>query len=157
MQDTIVSHVGICTQDINRSIAFYRGALGFTEVSKTAVGPEIGPLIEIDSPQLYLRSHFLEREHFRLELMQFDHPPAEGNDSPDAFNTLGLTHLAIRVEDIEQTAELAEKFGGRVLSHTEVSEESLGVKLIYILDPDGVRIELMKVPGDPRVAPGEPV
>lgn len=157
MTQTIVSHVGICTRDVAKSIRFYCGALGFTEVSKTAVGPEIGPLIEIDSAELHLRSHFLECEQFRLELMQFDHPAVEGNDDPGSFNKLGLTHLAIRVAQIEEILARVKEFGGRVLTHTEVGDDAMGVKLIYVLDPDGVRIELMKVPGDPRLAPGEPV
>jgi len=153
----IVSHVGICTTDVDSSIRFYTEVLAFTEVSRTSVGPEVGPLIEIESDKLLLRSHFLERESFRLELMQFDHPDTLGDDKHGPFNTIGLTHMAIRVDDIDATLKRVEKFGGKVLAHTEVGESSMNVKLIYVLDPNGVRIELMQLPGDPMLAPGEPV
>ncbi len=153
----IVSHVGICTDDLESSIRFYTQALAFIEVAKTTVGPEIGPLIEIEASELQLQSHFLERESFRLELMQFGHPAALGVKDPAAFNTIGLTHLAIRVDDIDATLQKVQEFGGRIMAHTEVGDSSINVKLIYVLDPNGVRIELMQIPGDPRLAPGEPV
>lgn len=151
------SHLGVCVNNLERSIDFYREVLGFVEVSKAAVGPEIGPLIEMDCPELQLRSHFLERDSMRIELMEFDSPRALGNEGRNPFNRLGLTHLAVRVSDINGAIENVAKFGGTVLQHTRVGQADMGVELIYILDPDGVRIELIQLPGDPSQAPGEPV
>lgn len=151
------SHVGICVRNLKNAIAFYREVLGFVEVSKTSVGAEVGPLVEIDAPDLRLHSHFLERDHMRLELMEFEAPEPRGTGERGPFNHLGLTHLAIRVTEIGDILDKVLDYGGSVLEHTLVGQEDMGVELIYILDPDGVRIELIRLPGDPTMAPGEPV
>ena len=151
------SHLGMCVSNVHRSIAFYREVLGFVEVTKTSVGAEIGPLIEMDSVDLKLRSHFLERDSIRLELMEFDSPKPLGDGERKPFNTLGLTHLAIRVSDIDPILAQVADHAGTVLEHTRVGQADIGVGLIYVLDPDGVRIELIQMPGDPAKAPGEPV
>ncbi|CAA0114432.1 Catechol-2,3-dioxygenase [Halioglobus japonicus] len=151
------SHLGICVSSLDRSIAFYTQVLGFVEVSRTAVGAEVGPLIEMDAPEIQLRSHFLERDHMRLELMEFDAPPPSGTGERGDFNRLGLTHLAVRVSDVGEALAKVTEYHGVVLEHTRVGQADMGVELIYITDPDGVRIELIQLPGDPSVAPGEPV
>lgn len=151
------SHLGICVTSLHRSIAFYREVLGFVEVSKTAVGAEIGPLIELHSADLQLRSHFMERDSMRIELMEFDAPRPLGDGERSPFNTLGLTHLAIRVAATGPVLASVAQHGGTVLEQTRVGQADIGVELIYILDPDGVRIELIQLPGDPMQAPGEPV
>lgn len=151
------SHLGICVSSLDRSIAFYTQVLGFVEVSRTSVGAEIGPLIELDSEDIQLRSHFLERDHMRLELMEFDAPAPSGNGERGAFNRLGLTHLAVRVSSTGDVLGKVAEYHGAVLEHTRVGQADIGVELIYVTDPDGVRIELIQLPGDPSLAPGEPV
>lgn len=151
------SHLGMCVSSLDRSIAFYREVLGFIEVSKTIVGPEIGPLIEMDEQDLQLHSHFLERDNMRLELMEFSAPRPTGDSERGPFNRLGLTHLAVRVSELGDILDKVPEYGGKVLDHTLVGQKDIGVELIYVTDPDGVRIELIKLPGDPALAPGEPV
>ncbi len=151
------SHLGICVSSLERSIAFYTRVLGFVEVSSTAVGAEVGPLIEVEAPEIRLRSHFLERDRMRIELMEFDAPPPLGNGDRGDFNRLGLTHLALRVSHLDEALARVAEWHGEVLEHTRVGQAGMGVELIYITDPDGVRIELIQLPGDPSMAPGEPV
>lgn len=151
------SHLGICVSSLDRSISFYTQVLGFVEVSRAIVGPEVGPLIEMDEADLQLRSHFLERDHMRIELMEFDAPQPSGDGQRGAFNRLGLTHLAVRVSSVAEALELVPQYHGVILENTRVGQADMGVELIYITDPDGVRIELIQLPGDPSVAPGEPV
>lgn len=151
------SHLGICVTNVDRSIRFYTEVLGFVEVSRTAVGAEVGPLIEVESSELRLRSHFLERDSMRIELMEFDEPKPIGTGARGAFNTLGLTHLAIRVSDVASVLPGVRRHGGTLLEQTRVGRADMGVELIYVLDPDGVRIELIQLPGDPTQAPGERV
>ena len=138
-------------------LLFYTQVLGFVEVSRTLVGAEIGPLIELDADDIQLRSHFLERDHMRLELMEFDAPAAVGNGERGGFNKLGLTHLAVRVSATNEALARVTEYHGVVLEHTRVGQADMGVELIYVTDPDGVRIELIQLPGDPSMAPGEPV
>lgn len=151
------SHLGICVTDLDCSIGFYREVFGFTEVSKTAVGAEVGRLIELDYAELQLRSHFMERDGLRIELMQFDAPKPLGDRERGCFNTLGMTHLAFRVAGLYPVIASVIAHGGTVLEQTRVGQADIGVELIYVLDPDGNRIELILLPGDPTQAPGDPV
>jgi len=61
---------------------------------------------------------------------------------------LGLTHLCLRVDDPEPVLAAAERFGGAAHRHTTTELPGMGVdggpvRLVYLTDPDGVRIELM--------------
>lgn len=151
------SHVGICVSDLPRSRRFYRDGLGFAEMSQVTVGAEVGALIEVESDALTLQSVFLERDGSRIELMEFADPGPEGDGERGRFNTLGLTHMAFRTDDLAALTETIREHGGIVLDHTRVGQADMGVELIYVLDPDGVRIELIQLPGDPTVVPGEPI
>lgn len=151
------SHVGVCTSDLERSRRFYREVLGFVERSTVTVGAEVGQLIEIDSPSFTLRSVFLERDGFRIELMEMVDPGPVGSGERRPFNTCGLTHFAVRVDEIEPVIAQVQALGGTVLDNTRVGDPSIGVELMYVLDPDGVRVELIRLPGDPTQTPGEPI
>jgi lactoylglutathione lyase len=65
------------------------------------------------------------------------------------MNELGLTHLSLRVDDVEATATTVEALGGTVVRTTRTSIP-LGhttLEFVYCTDPDGVRIELMDLGG----------
>jgi predicted enzyme related to lactoylglutathione lyase len=57
--------------------------------------------------------------------------------------------LSIRVDDVEAVAETVERLGGTVVVETRTTFEMAGTTLdfVYCTDPDGVRIELMNIPG----------
>ena len=65
------------------------------------------------------------------------------------MNQLGLTHLSIRVDDIDATAAAIESLGGSVVRSTRTALPFGDVTLdfVYCTDPDGVRIELMDLGG----------
>jgi lactoylglutathione lyase len=65
------------------------------------------------------------------------------------MNELGLTHLSIRVDDVSAVAATLEALGGTVVSGTRTTFDLPGAPLdfVYCTDPDGVRIELMQLPG----------
>ena len=65
------------------------------------------------------------------------------------MNRTGLTHLALRVDDVDAVATTVEEFGGAVVEGTRTLLDVDGVRLdfVYCTDPDGVRIELMALGG----------
>jgi catechol 2,3-dioxygenase-like lactoylglutathione lyase family enzyme len=64
------------------------------------------------------------------------------------MNQLGLTHLSLRVDDLDaQLARLVEA-GVEVLEPTRIDLPEAGVKAVFVSDPDGTRIELVQQPGD---------
>lgn len=138
------SHIGICVSDLERSLRFYTEGLGFEPTQLHQVGPEFGRLMEIDGVQV--RSQFLRRDHVSIELLFYDAPGHVGPAERRPVNQLGLTHLNFRVEDVVAVAARLQELGGTVLEHTRTTF-SPEMDFVYCTDPDGTRIELMKLPG----------
>ncbi|HEY7917703.1 MAG TPA: VOC family protein [Acidimicrobiales bacterium] len=141
------SHFGICVSDLERSLRFYRDGLGFKLVASHRVGEEFGALMEIDG--VSLESRMLSRDGVTLELLGFESPGHTGDGRRRPMNRLGLTHLSLRVDDVEALASTIEDLGGAVVrdSRTTFGDDGVRMEFLYCTDPDGVRIELMDLPG----------
>jgi glyoxylase I family protein len=143
------SHLGICVSDLERSLRFYCQGLGFEPVEAYTVGTEFGRLMEIEG-SIVLQSSFITRDGVRLELLCFDQPGFQGRAARRPMNQLGLTHLSVRVADVDAAAARIRELGGTVLDHTRTrldNPEGSSSDFVYCTDPDGVRIELMRLPG----------
>ena len=141
------SHVGVCCSDLERSTRFYVDVLGFTELFTMEMGDEVAATME-QPPGIRFESRMLRRGDVRLELLHWLAPEADGEQSKRPMTKLGMTHLCFRVDDIDDLVAVAEQAGGQVHRHTlsELPGAGVGgqsVKLLYLTDPDGVRIECM--------------
>jgi lactoylglutathione lyase len=144
------SHVGVCYSDLERSTRFYKDVLGFTELFTMEMGNEVAATMEVEGG-IRFESRMLRRGDVRLELLHWLEPEADGDQSKRPMTKFGMTHLCFRVDDvadIDDLVEAAEKAGGQVHRHTlsELPGAGVGgqsVKLLYLTDPDGVRIECM--------------
>ncbi len=141
------SHFGICVSDLDRSLRFYCEGLGFEQVASHQVGSEFAVLMEVEGVQL--ESRMLTRDGVTLELLGFVSPIATGDGTRRPMNQLGLTHLSLRVDDVEAVAATVETFGGSVVRGTRTTFDlgEVSLDFLYCTDPDGVRIELMDLPG----------
>jgi catechol 2,3-dioxygenase-like lactoylglutathione lyase family enzyme len=144
--DVTFSHIGICVSDLERSVRFYCEGLGFELVQSHTVGAEFGRLMEVED--VALQSRFVRRDGVSIELLHFDSPGHTGEPVRRPMNQLGLTHLSLRVEDLEAVAHVIESLGGSVLQSTRTTLGPSGaLDFVYCTDPDGVRVELMHLPG----------
>jgi lactoylglutathione lyase len=139
------SHVGVCCSDLERSTRFYCEVLGFRQLFTVELGPEVAATMEVEGRFL---SRVLARDELRLELLQWLEPEPQGDGTRRSMRLLGLTHLAFRVESLEELWAVAERAGGGVHPQTRsrlVGQGASGgdAELVYLTDPDGVRIELM--------------
>lgn len=149
-----LSHVGICVAALEPALAFYRDGLGFRELSRLEIAGEAAEvLLEIDGVRL--EAVYLERDGVRIELLHYPEPGCEGFPDPRPMNALGLTHLSLRVDDLDTTSRALEAAGGRVLETTRTWNESFEAGAVFVVAPDGTRIELVQAPGDPAALPGE--
>lgn len=140
---TVVNHVGLCVDDLDRSRRFYEGLFGFAPDGE--IRPPDGPtatLLGLDPP-LGMHAVYLRLGDFRLELLAYTARAA----LPPRLRTMdepGLTHLSIGVDDPGAVAARAEECGGSVVEGTDI-----GVA-VFVRDPDGQLIELLAnsaVPG----------
>ena len=142
-----VSHIGICVSDWKRSLRFYHDVLGFRYVhEREAKGEPSDTLLRLTG--VSLREVCLEREGVRLGLLYYDSPGHTGDGEPRPMNQLGLTHLSLRVGDLDAMLAEIEAAGVRVLRDTRIEIPAARTRAAFITDPDGTLIELVQQPGD---------
>lgn len=140
-----VSHIGICVRDLEHSTHFYCEALGFREAARHDVGDEFATLMELDTP-LRLRTVMLEKDGVVIELLAYQSPETKGPATRRPMNQLGFTHLSLRVDDVDKVADAIVAHGGQALHDKDFRHEQVG-DFLYCTDPDGTRIELMRLKG----------
>lgn len=150
-----ISFVAIHVSDLERSRRFYTGALGFREVSHLLVTGRSPSAVELGLSELRTEGVFVERDGIRLQL-QHQNLPSE-HALPEIQRQLGLSHFGIRVENMDETLERVRHFGGSTPPECRHHNEEYGSEVARILDPDGVRMELLDMPGDVTQMPGKPI
>jgi len=148
-----LSHIGICVSGLERSVRFYRDVFGFKELSRLAMEGE-APERLLGLPGGKLQAVYLERDGTRIELLHYPDAGFLVGESPCPMNRLGLTHLSLRVDDIDAAVAAVEHAGGAVLADTRIDNPAWRSHAVFVTDPDGLRIELLQSPGDPDALPG---
>lgn len=139
-----ISHIGVCTSDLERSLAFYTEALGFElDRSIEEVAEPFDRLMEI--PGARCRIHYVKCSGVTIELIGYLDSPVQGSAERRPMNQLGFTHITLIVEDIDSVAGRIGNYGGRV--HPETRVDSQFGPIVFCTDPDGVRIELFQAAG----------
>ncbi len=146
----MLTHIGVCVSDLERSVAFYRDVLGCKEVGRIATGGEPSERL-LELPGVQLEAVYLEREGYRIELLYFPSPGAVGPAAPRPMNQLGITHFSLRVDDLDAICAALGRAGGHVLPGTRMDHGNTHVCMA--VDPDGTRLELIQAPGDPAALP----
>lgn len=152
-------HIGISVEDLGRSVRFYREALGFTPVSKLAVGG-FPCTTMFETEEIELECVFLERDGFRIELMSFPTPGTVGDGAVTPWRQRGLAHFALSITDLAATREAIVAYGGTLLEQTYIKNDDpqYQSEVLCAACPDGVRLELIQSPvADPALPLGVPV
>src|SRR5262245_21023397 len=143
--DFAPSHLGVCVASLERSLRFYCDGLGFAKAETYAVGNEYRAGLDVEG-DVDLVSQFIRREGLALELLAYRSPAAQGRPSARR-NQLGYTHLSFVVEDVDAAARHLVACGGTLLPETRTGRgDPAAVQIVFVADPDGVRIELMSNP-----------
>jgi catechol 2,3-dioxygenase-like lactoylglutathione lyase family enzyme len=140
-------HVGITVKDLDESIRFYHDVLGLpfsSEPSPWFEGEAVGTAVGV--PGGALRQVSLMLGDTMFELLEYKSPPSQ-TTGPLMSNSLGASHVAILVDDIEATKAELEAKGIEFYSDvTRVDEGVLaGWRWVYFEDPDGYPLELVEV------------
>jgi lactoylglutathione lyase len=133
------SHVGICVSDLERSTRFYTAVLGFRELFDSEFTDELRATMEVAGG---FTSRMLARDDVRIELLHWHDREPGGDGARRPMTARGITHLAFRVEAIDDLFAVAAEHGGAAHPATR-TDLGGGVQVVYLTDPDGVRIECM--------------
>jgi catechol 2,3-dioxygenase-like lactoylglutathione lyase family enzyme len=135
--------VGICVSDLEAALRFYRDALGFEVAGELGVkGEPSDTLLRLRDVEL--RAVYLRRDGVTLELLHYASPGHSGDGAPRAMNALGLTHLSLRVDDLEAAVADLSARGFPVLSDTRIENPSRRARAVFATDPDGTLVELVE-------------
>jgi glyoxylase I family protein len=105
MTKAMLSHLGICVTDVDRSRRFYCELFGFKETYSRVVNDDRFARL-MQSPSWNVEVVMLTLGDKRIELVHhFDPPP--NVDPVRTTNTVGYTHTAIYVPEVRGTAERA--------------------------------------------------
>lgn len=130
-------HVALGVRDLDRALAFYRDALGFTVVGDDAYdGARIARVLGVgDQP---VRAVLLRREGFLLQLLE------RAGGAPAETSPL-VAHLALAVDDLASTLHSLRDRGVAIADHT-LADEAPGVRSCVVRDPDGIAVVLCQAP-----------
>ena len=133
------SHFGLCVRDLDRTLRFYCDGLGFALAERFEIGDEFGAALEVEG-RVECVSQFIRKDALAIELLAYRSPGAVGAASTRR-NQLGFTHLSLTVDDVGEAAKQLVACGGKLLPATHAENDA--VELVFVEDPDGVRIELI--------------
>lgn len=140
-------HGGVTVSDMERALRFYRDGLGLEmEFDKIVDGPYLPVVLDLDFSHIravYLRipgGGFIEL----LEYHGIERLPAASRPCD-----YGAGHLCLHVEGIDDVYDRLTDLGFHarsdgVVAITEGPNE--GARSVYMLDPDGYRVELLQPP-----------
>lgn len=125
-----IGHVALKVSDIERSLAFYRDRLSFTEMMR----------LNRDDGSLWL-------VYLRVTDTQFVEifPGGEGDRAPGSGRT-AINHFCLECNDIEATAATLRAEGIALTVEPKMGAD--GNRQCWIDDPDGNRIEFMEMSPD---------
>lgn len=114
-----LDHIGIYVRDLERSLSFYRGVLGFTQRQRLSMGASKIAVLEIGGGL--------------LEIIQRPEAPAEAPKGR-------WSHIAFHIDDYD---DLESKLEGMGIELRKVTLDN-GLRIAFFKDPDGHDIEMME-------------
>ncbi len=141
------NHVGVSVTDIEKGVEFYRNVFGF----RLIMGPADIRADETQIGKLCIDIFGEKMEHFRIahmttadgigiELFEFKIPKAVRREENFEYWKTGIFHMAFTSSDLEESAKMIEKHGGKVRS--KIWEAFPDRRLLYCEDPFGNIFEL---------------
>jgi len=127
MAITSIGHIAITVSNMTKSLEFYTNILGFKKV--------------FDIPDEKGRPWIEYLSVGNGQFVELFHPAAES--AADGVKRAGVNHLCFLVDDIQKTAADIQKRGGVLDRPIKTGRD--GNHQCWVVDPDGVRIEMMQI------------
>ena len=149
-----VDHINIVVTDLARSERFYTELLGFRKTKDAYLeGQWIDHIVGLRGVKARAVFIVAPAGEPRIELLEYAAPRGEAVAQTSKANTVGLRHIALRVDDMAATVARLRAAGVTIFSdpvrvpagvvHHDAGEKTL----VYFLDPDGVILELAEYRG----------
>jgi glyoxylase I family protein len=145
MDTTGISHIAICVQDVDKSLAFYRDILGMRVTLDQIQDTTAGGL-----PHVYQQARKTRRTvHLRYGdgrttpfLVVTSHPNEDCEGQPIKLDQVGISHLSFTVRDLKALAEDMIAKGVQLAAPLEAFTNAQGdISSIFVYDPDGILVQ----------------
>lgn len=139
-----VNHLGMSVADLERSIAFYSGLLGFEVVFRSTVHDRDDIEAVVGMSDVHADIAFLDAGDTRLELWHYRTPAGHPLSAAQVPADLGLRHLALEVDDVAAAHRLLTEAG---YPATTVPLDLGPHVTFYVRGPDGEILEILEDKG----------
>ena len=144
-----VDHINIVVSDIERSVKFYTEVLGFEKINVVHLeGDWIDDIVGLKGVNADVAFIVAPEGDPKIELLCYKSPIGESLPANSHANTVGLRHIALRVDDIQAAYQKLKDAGVKLESEpimvplTTPAENPIRKTLFYFYDPDGVLLEI---------------
>lgn len=142
-----IHHVAVHVRELDRMIAFYRDAFGFSIVGEQFEwqdSPQLDQILDVVGTAA--RGAMMRAGTCYIELFEFSTPAPQSTD-PKRPHDKGYTHFCVDVTDIEAEYDRLTSLGMTFGHHAPIDMGH--VKTIYGRDPEGNVIEIQQTaPGN---------
>jgi catechol 2,3-dioxygenase-like lactoylglutathione lyase family enzyme len=132
------NHIGLTVTDLDESMAFYRDVAGMELERRYPVASDEWFKTLTENPDAVVEAVMLRRGLLRLQLVRYH---AGGETGSTGHAARGGLHLCFEVADVDD-AHRQLSAEGRYHVGPIVRREPYGGRSFYVLDPDGVPVEL---------------
>lgn len=138
------NHTSFTVSDIDRSLAFFRDALGFEVTSK---GPRSPSLIQaitgVEGAEVLIA--YVRGPGHSIELIEYIKPETRNSVRPQPCDT-GFSHIAYDVDDIDAAIKAARDHSVEPIGPVVAIDQgpNRGSRVAYLRDPDGITIEFIE-------------
>jgi catechol 2,3-dioxygenase-like lactoylglutathione lyase family enzyme len=140
-------HTGITVSNLERSLLFWRGVLGF-EFSHTAhqKGELAQEITGVEGAEIKLAVLKAPGGH-KIELLEYL-APGDRKRAHLRPCDVGSVHVALLIDDLDALLERIVASGWKAAGkpQTLTTGPNAGKRVVYVRDPDGTTIELMQPP-----------
>jgi len=141
-------HTGITVSNLERSLAFWRDALGF-ELSHTAhqTGEMAQEITGVAGAEIRLAVLKAPGGH-KIELLEYLAPRDRKRHAHLRPCDVGSVHVALIVHDLDAVLKGIAAFNCQAAGEPQTLTigPNAGKRVVYVRDPDGTTIELMQPP-----------
>ena len=141
---TSTNHTSFTVSSLDRSIAFYRDALGFEVTSEAGRDPAlieaITGVVGADIDIAYVRG-----PGHSLELIEYKAPAQRGRVESRPCD-VGFAHIAFNVDDVAAAVAASAPHGFKPIAPPVAinAGPNKGLRVVYLRDGDGVTVEFIE-------------
>ena len=138
------NHTSFTVSDIDRSLAFFRDALGFEVTSK---GPRSPSLIQaitgVEGAEVLIA--YVRGPGHSIELIEYIKPETRSSVRPQPCDT-GFSHIAYDVDDIDAAIKAARDHSVEPIGPVVAIDQgpNRGSRVAYLRDPDVITIQFIE-------------